>query len=1360
MSLHLKNHVTFIHCLLLSVLVTGDVGCPDKCVCKWKSGKETVECVGSGLTAIPQGIAPGTQVLDLNHNEIPIIKNGLFSSLGITNLQKIFCSHCNLVAVEERSFLHLTNLVELDLSENLLRQVPSRSLELTKALMRLSLSANPIKLIKAKAFEHLKFVTNLDLSHCSIETIEMNGFFGMESLLELRLEGNHLSYLPGVNLFPRSVHLIELYGNPFQCDCRLLDFAHWIQQSGTPRTVEPQCLRPPRLANRTITSLALDSELACLPQVEAEIAHDGRSRGSGWATATKSSVGVTKAVEPGRRNVSLRCSVFAVPAAVVTWWRANRLVANSSVFEHLWEEQFYHIVEHRSNSHQLTSEFLILEVRPEDHGSFFCSAQNPAGVASVNFTIHVKGVESQPSLSAPGENKAALEEKTSKAKEDESVGSDKTDEDDDDDTMIKVEYILGFGAAVVIVLTIIIILILYLILQCRSRHKRRRAARAMGLHCDSNSGSFMERSTVDFIVPGEMELTKAVRSVSNSTMKTTTAESKSLLETSNTKLSDNGLSSSDDDFGTGGKTNIQTNLIHNQLQPMAAHHFYPYPRALNQNGMIPFGQPINWRHPYTAVPNGLMPGVPHPHWPPMRPMMPPTYRNPPPPTGAKMGSPSGKHGIMIDGSTGLPLCPCCGESNWHHFHFHPGMAQAYPGFYPPHPTSSRLPGPDPSGRPNSNLIAKNLNMMPNEPYQRPASAMYFHQTQFPDLLSGTGWRDQPVQSVIHTQAHGDDHFTGFHPFSSNYDRLQSSSSMDDLKSGALSDGEADRVNKRSNRRHQLTRRSSTLSMAGDQRWRLDSVAPHYVTISRASQQHLNQIGQKAWPGPGSHFKPGQVFTPRKLEKDSIRYSSQPFLSNGKLGSNILDFGSSPTNAPPPSSMASGVSLIANRQSLPHGPKTNSVRKSSLSGPPPQASKAQLERLNYKTCAVMPKFKDLVPQPRYQKPVSEQASHIANDEYLFPDLPPPPDALLDDDSGKGIHLKDVNLASSRSSSLDDLQQWVTSAADITAAANKAAAKAVNGFNTLPSNMASNYHPAYLNYPMQQYPSQNAHSNQIQLALNGVRRYRTPEANHQHSHHLRKGSGAVKVDLTFADKSIRRPDSAPDLAQEEVSSQSPHVSPFRQQSQFHRRPGGLKQKSLGRTSSVDGRKGGVKKIGCSPGKGKHVMFTGVSDADSPSETQDEEDPAEVESDATKTKSFDEDVWVLRQDNPELAKKRLKKQEFDSIPVSGIVVAQPQPCPATSPSQFIMKPMPPPPPPHGVPLGPIQAGAAMLAGVSQYDKPERPPKPAPPPRTTPQLPPRAPNPALQRAVNQPGGGQQSVSESPDEGYHEDGDPGSEVL
>ena len=40
-------------------------------------------------------------------------------------------------------------------------------------------------------------------------------------------------------------------------------------------------------------------------------------------------------------------------------------------------------------SFQLISEFVILALRVEDGGSFFCSAENPAGVARANFTVHV-----------------------------------------------------------------------------------------------------------------------------------------------------------------------------------------------------------------------------------------------------------------------------------------------------------------------------------------------------------------------------------------------------------------------------------------------------------------------------------------------------------------------------------------------------------------------------------------------------------------------------------------------------------------------------------------------------------------------------------------------------------------------------------------------------------------------------------------------------------------------------------------------------------------------------------------------------------------------------------------------------------
>ena len=185
-------------------------GCPLACACKWKSGKETTECVEKDLRAVPAGVAAGTQVLDLRGNPLGLLADNVFLERGITNLQRIFCSNCQLAEVEPLAFRRLTNLVELDLSENVLREVPSDALRLAKALMRLNLSGNPLRIVRARAFDKLKFVTNLYLDHCAIEAVEGEAFAGMDSLLELRLENNRLNYLMGVNLFPRSLHLIEV----------------------------------------------------------------------------------------------------------------------------------------------------------------------------------------------------------------------------------------------------------------------------------------------------------------------------------------------------------------------------------------------------------------------------------------------------------------------------------------------------------------------------------------------------------------------------------------------------------------------------------------------------------------------------------------------------------------------------------------------------------------------------------------------------------------------------------------------------------------------------------------------------------------------------------------------------------------------------------------------------------------------------------------------------------------------------------------------------------------------------------------------------------------------------------------------
>uniref|UniRef100_UPI003590166E leucine-rich repeat-containing protein 3-like isoform X2 n=1 Tax=Myxine glutinosa TaxID=7769 RepID=UPI003590166E len=95
------------------------------------------------------------------------------------------------------------------------------------------LSSQHITNIFKKDFASLK-LTYVDLVNNRISEIEAGSFDTQDSMQELYLEGNQLSYLPG-DIFSgmeKSLVKISLSNNPWNCTCELQPFVQWVKNMG------------------------------------------------------------------------------------------------------------------------------------------------------------------------------------------------------------------------------------------------------------------------------------------------------------------------------------------------------------------------------------------------------------------------------------------------------------------------------------------------------------------------------------------------------------------------------------------------------------------------------------------------------------------------------------------------------------------------------------------------------------------------------------------------------------------------------------------------------------------------------------------------------------------------------------------------------------------------------------------------------------------------------------------------------------------------------------------------------------------------------------------------------------------------
>jgi len=187
-----------IHCALLCYLTLWiftadaayrDPSCPSMCRCLLFDGLRSVYCNRTGITRIPSGIPPDTQLLELSGNNLGHIRSD--DLRGLTSLQQLYLYSAALVDGSiERGALDLPSLTSLELSDNGFTTVPQT---LPVVVQMLWFMNNHMTVIQTDSLSRYTSLVYLDVSNNNLTTIQPGSFDALGNLSTLYLSFNDLT---------------------------------------------------------------------------------------------------------------------------------------------------------------------------------------------------------------------------------------------------------------------------------------------------------------------------------------------------------------------------------------------------------------------------------------------------------------------------------------------------------------------------------------------------------------------------------------------------------------------------------------------------------------------------------------------------------------------------------------------------------------------------------------------------------------------------------------------------------------------------------------------------------------------------------------------------------------------------------------------------------------------------------------------------------------------------------------------------------------------------------------------------------------------------------------------------------------
>ncbi|KAK3600848.1 hypothetical protein CHS0354_014213 [Potamilus streckersoni] len=245
--------VLFLFCLNFVLCAS----CPRECSC---SKKKAVDCTNRGLFYVPVGIPLDTSRLDLQGNNITVIRRNDFR--GLRQLRILHLLKNNIRSIERGSFQDLVAMERLRLDRNQMSHIPDLLFANMPNLERLDLSFNHLRSIGRKTLKGSVVLRNLQLDHNQISCIADTAISGLGEMLYLTLNNNNLTTLPN-NLFAdmQRLKVLRLRDNRFICDCHMVWLARWLK-TRRKFAVHTTCSSPSHLRGFDIHSLG-ETDFKC-----------------------------------------------------------------------------------------------------------------------------------------------------------------------------------------------------------------------------------------------------------------------------------------------------------------------------------------------------------------------------------------------------------------------------------------------------------------------------------------------------------------------------------------------------------------------------------------------------------------------------------------------------------------------------------------------------------------------------------------------------------------------------------------------------------------------------------------------------------------------------------------------------------------------------------------------------------------------------------------------------------------------------------------------------------------------------------------------------------------------------------------